>query len=1052
MAVHEPLSPEDERLLPLVVAIADGAPVAWPPVSTPLVERLQRLERLVRGHDAVRSSASGSARPHETLLTEARRRNAAGSDTLRVQWGSLIVFEKIGRGSFGDVYRAWDPRLDREVALKLIPEDGSAGAAPPVIEEGRLLARVRHPNVMTVYGADRCDGRTGIWTEYIRGETLAAEVARRGPLPADEAIRIGVDVCAALGAVHAAGLLHRDVKAQNILRDTGGRIVLGDFGTGVAMADDARMSDPQIAGTPLYLAPEVIEGTPATVASDVYGVGVLLYFLSTATFPVRGSTLADIRSAHARGARVPLREVCPDVPDALARIVDTLLATNPDDRYQDAAAAEAALRRTLPQPATGQGSGRRLAMAAIAVSCIGVAALSTVAWWRQGRTGTADARSNAAPFAVKAGDWILVSEFDNHTGESVLDGTLRNAIERELEYSDFVRVAQRDRIEDALKLLRRRVDSPLSKELAVALAQRDGGLRAVMSGGIAKDPGGYALRFDVVDPATGMTVTTRSDRAATPAEVLPRVRAQTLLLREALGEPASSIDRSRDAFRRSPLPTLKAMSLATQVRTMVSLRPTGPVATWMALEKLGRQIMQEDDSFAYGPLVVAWSLSNQGRRPEGVVHAERALQLAGNATPQERYFILGTVHRFRGRADYEGDIDRGEVEKAVAALEALFALQPDHYAVRNNLRGAYRVLGRHRDIAWMNQRLADARPWSVTENLAVARQLLRDGNVEGARRYGARAEAALSPATAAPEVDDAASVRLFAAYIAWAQDDAEATIQALDRAAASAGTLAPPERRQLAVRLAAMYAAVGRLQDAQRTVDAVQPGPNDVTAVISLAIARAALYEEDAPGLLRLREFMATRWREPLPSTAPALSARRAPFLIEAGLLDDAERDLQWFKRRTAQTAEWAPAVPRRQFQPFEATTRAAITLKRGRAAEAVAVLRQQMPVLRNGSPWVFGPGGWHTQYAEAKLAEGLEIVGKLPDAIAVLEEAMSDRVALTIGNTPHRWLRANAELARLYRKSGQEAKAREIETRLARLLIFADPDHPLALALKSAR
>ena len=254
---------------------------------------------------------------HETLLTEARRKAVASEHPLRVHWGPLVVYEKVGRGSFGDVYRAWDPRLDREVALKLIPEDISAGAPSPVVEEGRLLARVRHPNVMVVYGAERIEGRIGIWTEYIRGETLASEVARRGPLPAEEAVRIGADVCAALAAVHAAGLLHRDVKAQNILRDASGRIVLGDFGTGVELADDAGVSDPQIAGTPLYLAPEVIEGEPATIASDLYGVGVLLFFLVSGAYPVRGRTLAEIKRAHSRHERVSPRAARHDLPDAL---------------------------------------------------------------------------------------------------------------------------------------------------------------------------------------------------------------------------------------------------------------------------------------------------------------------------------------------------------------------------------------------------------------------------------------------------------------------------------------------------------------------------------------------------------------------------------------------------------------------------------------------------------------------------------------------------------------------------------------------------------------
>ena len=105
--------------------------------------------------------------------------------------------------------------------------------------------------------------------------------------------------------------------------------------------------------------------------------------------------------------------------------------------------------------------------------------------------------------------------------------------------------------------------------------------------------------------------------------------------------------------------------------------------------------------------------------------------------------------------------NHAELEKAAAAMEALFALQPDHYALRGNLRNVYQLLGRERDLAWMNLRLADARPWSVDVNLEVANQLLREGNVDGAPRYGARAESALSPGSSAADPNLAAGVRLF---------------------------------------------------------------------------------------------------------------------------------------------------------------------------------------------------------------------------------------------------------------------------------------------------
>ena len=364
---NQDVSPDEERLLALVTKIADGTPIDWSAVDgitssssassderQTVVRRLRHLERVVRGHEACRSVSDDRTQADETLFTEARRTGGVLSESpLRVQWGPLVVLDKIGRGSFGDVYRAWDPRLDREVALKLIPEGTSEAASSPVIEEGRLLARVRHPNVLTVHGAERVDGRVGIWTEYVRGETLAQEVARRGPLPVEEAARIGVEVCAALTAVHAAGVLHRDIKAQNVLRDTSGRIVLGDFGTGIEFDDDGGVRETRAAGTPVYLAPELFSEGSSNAQTDLYSVGVLLYFLVTAQFPVRGRSLEEIKQAHGVLLCVPLREARADVDPSFVSIVDGLLAISAKARPQSAAAAGAALREWLEQPRAG---------------------------------------------------------------------------------------------------------------------------------------------------------------------------------------------------------------------------------------------------------------------------------------------------------------------------------------------------------------------------------------------------------------------------------------------------------------------------------------------------------------------------------------------------------------------------------------------------------------------------------------------------------------------------------------------------------------------------
>jgi len=191
------------------------------------------------------------------------------------RWGQLVLLDKVGEGAFGEVYRAWDVVLEREVALKLMR---AADEDPALLREARMLARLRHPNVVTVYGADRHDGRSGVWMDFIEGETLAAIVEDRGSFGALEALLVGLDVCGALAAAHQSGLLHRDIKAQNVMRERGGRIVLMDFGLG---HETAAGEPSDFGGTPLYMAPELLEGGPATVRCDLYAVGVLLFHLVT---------------------------------------------------------------------------------------------------------------------------------------------------------------------------------------------------------------------------------------------------------------------------------------------------------------------------------------------------------------------------------------------------------------------------------------------------------------------------------------------------------------------------------------------------------------------------------------------------------------------------------------------------------------------------------------------------------------------------------------------------------------------------------------------------
>jgi serine/threonine-protein kinase len=320
----------------LVAAVLDGRSVDWDSAESSASSEDEREE--IRHYRTLAAIAALHREPEAT-----HTQIPVATTEL---WGSLRLLEQVGAGSFGEVYRAWDTKLDREVALKLLRHRGAARelSEARALEEGRLLARVRHPNVVTVFGADRIGDRVGIWMDFIRGRSLQQILAAQGPLSAREATTIGIDLCLALSAVHRAGLIHRDLKAHNVMREDGGRIVLMDFGAGREDLDDRPA---ELAGTPLYLAPEVFAGTPATARSDIYGLGVLLYYLVTASYPVKGRTVAELREAHARRQRSWLRDERPDLPERFVHAIERALERDPDMRYESAGAMEASLARAV---------------------------------------------------------------------------------------------------------------------------------------------------------------------------------------------------------------------------------------------------------------------------------------------------------------------------------------------------------------------------------------------------------------------------------------------------------------------------------------------------------------------------------------------------------------------------------------------------------------------------------------------------------------------------------------------------------------------------------
>jgi len=380
------MNPDDEAHA-IAARIADGSGIDWRAADTTpadaatrgLLNQLKAISSLADLHREWAAVPAGDAAPALT------------------HWGPLTLIGMIGEGQFGRVYRAWDPRLQRQVALKLLHATAPDVAASPTraIDEARMLAQVRHPNVLTVHGAESIGGQVGIWTEFIEGRTLESLIAGRDPLAAADVMAIGIDLCRALAAVHEAGLLHRDVKAQNVMRETGGRIVLMDFGTGHdVLRAPAREGD--LSGTPLYLAPELFAGGLPSVASDVYALAVLLFLLATGRYPVPGRTLDDVRTGHTARRLAGLRDVQSDLPVELAAVIERGLAGNPSARYKSAREFESALEGVRSATETARSASpvwwasRRRAAAILALG-LSAAAIGAIVWtfniggWAAGR-------------------------------------------------------------------------------------------------------------------------------------------------------------------------------------------------------------------------------------------------------------------------------------------------------------------------------------------------------------------------------------------------------------------------------------------------------------------------------------------------------------------------------------------------------------------------------------------------------------------------------------------------------------------------------------------
>ena len=624
--------------------------------------------------------------------------------------GHYRIVEQIGAGGMGVVFRGHDERLDRDVALKVLPTGTLSDEATRkrFHKEALALAKLNHPHVATLYDFDTQDGADFLVMEFISGVTLSDKLAS-GPLPEKEVVRLGSQLAEGLATAHEQGIVHRDLKPGNLRLTPDGRLKILDFGLAKLLRPEAGSSLTQatattesfsetqtVSGTVPYMAPEQLQGGPADPRSDIYAAGAVLYEMATGrrAFPeTQGARLID---AILHQAPTPPSALHRRISLELESIILKALDKDPERRYQSARELGVDLQRlstrlpastslggqvqqplvsasrpgpTLWQRLWPRTKSRRWALGLSVATVLG--ALAVILWI----AGTRPALS----FAPR--DWALVTDFDNQTGDPLFDKALFTAFTVSLEQSTHANVFPRSRLNAALRRMGKpgaaRIDEALGREICL----REN-IRGLVSCTITRIGQQYALSARLIDPRTGDTVRSYLERAADQNQILAALGKIASKVRRDLGESLLSVQRSDRPLPRVTTPSLQALKLFADGRELWGK------GQWGEGVKLFEAALQHDPDFAivHAALGSAYDSHIFNNPVLSKEHYEKALQHPERITERERLFI---------QASYKHDL--GYVDEAVQLYDVYLKTYPDDFDTRYNLGNLLMRNERHQE-------------------------------------------------------------------------------------------------------------------------------------------------------------------------------------------------------------------------------------------------------------------------------------------------------------------------------------------------------------------
>jgi serine/threonine protein kinase len=556
------------------------------------------------------------------------------------------ILSEIGAGGMGKVFLADDTKLGRKVAIKFLNEQFSKDQSllNRFIQEAKAASALNHPNILTVYEIGEHDGSHYISTEFIDGKTLRERMKHR--LTFDETLSIIIQTVEALSAAHHAGIVHRDVKPENIMVRDDGYVKVLDFGlaklTDIVDADGdeqtkklVKTNPGVVMGTVNYMSPEQARGKPTDARSDIFSFGILVYELLTGKVPFTGETMTDTLSSIISSEPQPMISLAPQLPRELQRIVQKTLKKKRDQRYQttrDLLVDLKVLRDELQLEA-------KLEQTAVP------------------NRATVDSGKTSAPrFSMSSGsgsrDSILLTEFENTTGEAIFDQTLKMALAFSLAQSPFLDIVPDSKVSQTLRLMGRIPNEKVTKELGEEICMRQN-LKAFITGSITKFGEIYVLTLEAINARNNESLGREFEQVNSREEVLNALTRAAAGLRERLGESLSSIEKFNvpsESITTSSLEALKIFVLGRE--QIVNGRQFEAIPFYKkALE------LDPDFALAYTELAVVYRNTDQWKLAADMTR--KAYELREAVSESEKLRITYYYHNFVN----------GELDKAIDTLE-----------------------------------------------------------------------------------------------------------------------------------------------------------------------------------------------------------------------------------------------------------------------------------------------------------------------------------------------------------------------------------------------